>query len=66
MVLFIGDNHALIFHNVEEPFRLAPDLTDWLRSLFFNEEMEITLVGLESSGKTTFVRVITVCSCALA
>eukprot|EP00048_Salpingoeca_helianthica_P024501 m.32835 g.32835 ORF g.32835 m.32835 type:complete len:185 (+) comp9425_c0_seq1:23-577(+) len=32
---------------------------DWLRSLFFNEEMEVTLVGLESSGKTTFVRVLT-------
>ncbi len=33
---------------------------DWLRSLFFKEEMEITLVGLQNSGKTTFVNVIAV------
>lgn len=31
---------------------------DWLRSLFFSEEMEITLVGLQNSGKTTLVNVL--------
>jgi ADP-ribosylation factor-like protein 8 len=31
---------------------------DWLRSLFFQEEMEITLVGLQNSGKTTLVNVL--------
>lgn len=31
---------------------------DWLRSLFFKEEMELTLVGLQNSGKTTLVNVI--------
>lgn len=31
---------------------------DWLRSLFFKEEMEITLVGLQNSGKTTLVNVL--------
>lgn len=33
-------------------------LLDWLRSLFWKEEMELTLVGLQNSGKTTFVNVI--------
>ncbi|XP_015786378.1 ADP-ribosylation factor-like protein 8B-A [Tetranychus urticae] len=31
---------------------------DWLKSLFWKEEMELTLVGLQNSGKTTFVNVI--------
>ena len=34
---------------------------DWFRSLFWKEEMELTLVGLQNSGKTTFVNVIAVC-----
>jgi len=33
---------------------------DWLRSLFFKEEMELTLVGLQNSGKTTLVNVLAV------
>ncbi|CAK5048638.1 unnamed protein product [Meloidogyne enterolobii] len=33
-------------------------LLDWIRSLFWKEEMELTLVGLQGSGKTTFVNVI--------
>jgi ADP-ribosylation factor-like protein 8 len=33
---------------------------DWFRSLFWSEEMELTLVGLQGSGKTTFVNVIAV------
>lgn len=36
-------------------------LLDWLKSLFWKEEMELTLVGLQYSGKTTFVNVISVC-----
>ncbi|KAF9908073.1 ADP-ribosylation factor-like protein 8B [Lobosporangium transversale] len=31
---------------------------DWLRGLFFKTEMELTLVGLQNSGKTTLVNVI--------
>lgn len=31
---------------------------EWIRSLFWKEEMELTLVGLQNSGKTTFVNVI--------
>ncbi|EEB11797.1 GTP-binding nuclear protein RAN1, putative [Pediculus humanus corporis] len=33
-------------------------ILDWLTSLFWKEEMELTLVGLQFSGKTTFVNVI--------
>jgi len=33
---------------------------DWIKSLFWKEEMELTLVGLQFSGKTTFVNVIAV------
>lgn len=35
-------------------------LIDWLRSLFFREEMEVTLVGLQNSGKTTLVNLFAV------
>lgn len=33
-------------------------ILDWIKSLFWKEEMELTLVGLQYSGKTTFVNVI--------
>jgi len=33
---------------------------DWLRGLFWKEEMELTLVGLQNSGKTTLVNVLAV------
>lgn len=33
---------------------------EWVKSLFWKEEMELTLVGLQNSGKTTFVNVIAV------
>lgn len=36
-------------------------ILDWIKSLFWKEEMELTLVGLQYSGKTTFVNVIAVC-----
>lgn len=42
-------------------------ILDWFKSIFWKEEMELTLVGLQYSGKTTFVNVIAVsiyyCSC---
>lgn len=41
-------------------------LLDWFRSLFWKEEMELTLVGLQYSGKTTFVNVIAVRNVQLA
>ncbi|CAO3588111.1 unnamed protein product [Absidia cylindrospora] len=32
-------------------------ILEWIRSLFFKTEMELTLVGLQNSGKTTLVNV---------
>lgn len=37
-------------------------ILDWFKSLFWKEEMELTLIGMQNSGKTTFVNVIAVCS----
>lgn len=42
---------------------LVQRFIDWIKSLFWKEEMELTLVGLQYSGKTTFVNVIAVCLC---
>ncbi|PAA84149.1 hypothetical protein BOX15_Mlig020388g3 [Macrostomum lignano] len=39
-------------------FALVQRILDWVKSLFWKEEMELTLVGLQNSGKTTFVNVI--------
>jgi ADP-ribosylation factor-like protein 8 len=36
-------------------------LVEWLQSLFWKQEMELTLVGLQNSGKTTLVNVLAVC-----
>lgn len=41
-------------------FAIFQRFLDWLRSLFWKEELELTLVGLQYSGKTTFVSVIAV------
>lgn len=38
-------------------------ILDWFKSIFWKEEMELTLVGLQFSGKTTFVNVIAVSTC---
>jgi ADP-ribosylation factor-like protein 8 len=32
---------------------------DWLRSLFFKREMELSLIGLQNAGKTSLVNVLT-------
>jgi len=37
---------------------LVEKMFAWLRALFFKQEMELTLVGLQNSGKTTLVNVI--------
>jgi ADP-ribosylation factor-like protein 8 len=39
-------------------FAFLQRILDWFKSLFWKEEMELTLVGLQYSGKTTFVNVI--------
>jgi len=37
---------------------IVDSLLDWLKSLFWKQEMELTLIGLQNSGKTTLVNVI--------
>merc|ERR1711879_15257 len=37
---------------------LFDGVLEWFRSLFWKQEMELTLVGLQNSGKTTLVNVI--------
>lgn len=32
---------------------------DWIKSRFFNKELEIAIVGLQNAGKTTLVKSIT-------
>ncbi len=43
-------------------FAFINRVVEWFKSLFWKEEMELTLVGLQNSGKTTFVNVIAVSS----
>jgi len=38
--------------------RLFDNVANWFRSLFWKQEMELTLVGLQNSGKTTLVNVL--------
>jgi len=37
---------------------LYESMLNWFRSLFWKQEMELTLVGLQNSGKTTLVNVV--------
>jgi len=37
--------------------KLIDDVANWFRNLFWKQEMELTLVGLQNSGKTTLVNV---------
>ena len=39
-------------------FKFFQDIASWFQSLFWKQEMELTLVGLQNSGKTTLVNVI--------
>jgi len=38
--------------------KLVDSVLNWFRSLFWKQEMELTLVGLQNSGKTTLVNVL--------
>ena len=33
-------------------------LLDWIRSIFFSKELELTILGLQNAGKSTFVNVL--------
>jgi ADP-ribosylation factor-like protein 8 len=34
-------------------------ILDWIKSRFFNKELEMAIVGLQNAGKTTLVKAIT-------
>eukprot|EP01120_Amphizonella_sp_Union-15-10_P008307 TRINITY_DN296_c0_g1_i2.p1 TRINITY_DN296_c0_g1~~TRINITY_DN296_c0_g1_i2.p1 ORF type:complete len:188 (-),score=28.68 TRINITY_DN296_c0_g1_i2:25-588(-) len=38
--------------------RFLDSILNWFRALFWKQEMELTMVGLQNSGKTTLVNVI--------
>ncbi|XP_001981010.2 ADP-ribosylation factor-like protein 8 [Drosophila erecta] len=45
-------------HTCPRMLALINRILEWFKSIFWKEEMELTLVGLQFSGKTTFVNVI--------
>jgi ADP-ribosylation factor-like protein 8 len=34
------------------------DMFSWVKSLFFSKELELSILGLQNAGKTTFVNVL--------
>lgn len=34
------------------------DMFSWLKKLFFSKELELSILGLQNAGKTTFVNVL--------
>jgi len=40
-------------------FSFFDDILNWIQSLFWKQEMDLTLVGLQNSGKSSLVNVIT-------
>ena len=54
--------HQNLLHSIHSYFQFQmwpfDELLEWLRSLFWKQEMELTLVGLQNSGKTTIVNVL--------
>ena len=40
--------------------KMVEDFMEWIRSMFWSKEMELTMLGLQGAGKTTLVNVIAV------
>lgn len=34
------------------------NMLDWIRAMFFNKELELSILGLQNAGKTTLVNVL--------
>ncbi|CAL5366691.1 unnamed protein product [Camellia sinensis] len=47
-----------IHRSLSPPMGLWEALLNWLRSLFFKQEMELSLIGLQNAGKTSLVNVV--------
>lgn len=39
-------------------FAWLEKILNWLKSLFWQQELEVTLIGLQNAGKTTFINVV--------
>ncbi|KAF5448279.1 hypothetical protein F2P56_028833, partial [Juglans regia] len=57
---FSSRNHTLFFDLWYFSFAMGlwEALLNWLRSLFFKQEMELSLIGLQNAGKTSLVNVV--------
>ena len=40
-------------------FSFMDKILDWIKSRFFNKELEMAIVGLQNAGKTTLVKSMT-------
>ena len=40
-------------------FGFVDKILAWIKSKFFNKELELAIVGLQNAGKTTLVKAIT-------
>jgi len=40
-----------------KPLSFWDKLIDWVKSLFFNKELELAILGIQNAGKTTLVNV---------
>ncbi len=49
----------MIISDIINMFAFINKFLDWIKSRFFNRELEIAIVGLQNAGKTTLVKAIT-------
>jgi len=40
-----------------KPLSFWDKLVEWIKSLFFNKELELAILGIQNAGKTTLVNV---------
>lgn len=59
LLVFVLVDYLLYKYTMLKGF--VDSILNWFRSLFWKQEMELTLVGLQNSGKTTLVNVLCVC-----
>ena len=43
---------------MEPPLSFWEKILDWIRSIFFNKELKLTILGLQKEGKSTLVNVL--------
>lgn len=43
--------------DTNKPLGFFEKILEWLKSLFFNKELELAILGIQNAGKTTLVNV---------